>query len=300
LISVAICTFNRAESLRRTIATFAAMELPTQLRWELIVVDNNSKDHTHSVVKTFEQILPVRYVFEAEQGLSAARNRATREFAGDVLLFTDDDVELDSSWLGAYARALNKFPLAGYFGGRVVPSWPDGKPGWAKDESLALISGVLVRFHLGSDTRELMVNDPSPFGASFGLRRSVLDAIGQFRLDLGVNGGVPGRGEEADYLDRVRDAGWAGVYVGEAIVHHLTDLRRLTLSYLFQYGVQTGISARRMGSKESGSTFRVAIFAFRAVAQLLRGRGDRFRQCVINMGIQIALRDTPTTPHPLK
>lgn len=291
MISVAICTFNRAESLRRTLNSLVELRPPVQANWELLVVDNNSSDNTIEVVSSFESRLPLRYIFEGEQGLSAARNRALKEFKGDLVLFTDDDVVVDPRWLAAYDAAIKRFPLAGYFGGRVLPFWSDHKPRWLKDESLTLISGLLVRFDLGDETRPFAADEPTPFGASFALRRTVVDGIGEFRRDLGVVAGVPGRGEETEYLARSQARGCAGVYVGDSQVHHWTDPRRLTLRYLYRYGVQIGIAAKRTGSDGSGSAFMAATFVVRGLRQLMMGRGDRFRQCVINVGIQMAWRD---------
>jgi glucosyl-dolichyl phosphate glucuronosyltransferase len=284
LISIAICTFNRASSLKETLTSFAAASWPSAT--ELLVVDNNSTDNTRDVAVSFATILPIRYVFEREQGLSAARNRAIREMRGDVLLFTDDDVRVDTAWLNAYSEAIAQYPSAAYFGGRVIPYWPHGRPKWMKDEGLALIGGLLVRFHLGESLREFAPNEPTPYGASFGIRRNWLNQVGEFRKDLGVNGSVPGRGEEAEYLDRVRAAGGNGVYVGHAIAHHYTDERRLRYTYLFKYGRQKGVAARTMGHKSKGSRLNAALYLLRGVGQLLKGRGDRARQCVINAGIQ--------------
>lgn len=253
MISVAICTFNRAESLRRTLDSLVNSRAPLHGEWELLVVDNNSNDETRQVVTSFESRLPVRYVFEEQQGLSAARNCAIREFHGDVLLFTDDDVTLDPSWLFFYDEAAHQHPTAAYFGGRVIPFWPEGKPHWLHDESLPLISGLLVRFHLGDGIRKFGDNEPTPYGASFALRRSVIEEIGRFNCDLGVKARVPGRGEESEYLSRVRAAGFEGVYVGDAVANHWTNPARLTLPYLYRYGVQTGIALRLTGSVERGS-----------------------------------------------
>ena len=292
MISVAICTYNRAASLARVLESLIELgHTDENPNWELIVVDNNSADGTRAVVDGFSAALPVRYVFEPEQGLSAARNRALREFRGDVLLFTDDDVVVDAQWLAAYAAAVMAYPQAGYFGGRVVPFYPDGRPSWLRDESeqLALIDGLLVRFHLGEAVRPFQAGEPTPFGASFALRRALIERVGEFRRDLGVTGNIPGRGEEADYLERAIAAGASGVYVGTAIVNHATDLRRLTLPYLYRYGQQKGVAAHRMGVGERGSLDAAALYVVRGLGQLAKGRGDRFRQCVINCGIQTAL-----------
>jgi glycosyltransferase involved in cell wall biosynthesis len=99
--SVIICTYNRSGSLERTLASLARMELRDSADWELLVVDNNSKDDTRVVVDGFTRASGVncRYIFEKEQGLSHARNRGIREAKGEIIAFTDDDVLLDRHWL---------------------------------------------------------------------------------------------------------------------------------------------------------------------------------------------------------
>ena len=84
-ISVIICTYNRYESLAKTLQGLARLQVPSGLIWESIVVNNNSSDQTSKTVKTFmsrEAGLPVRYVFEALAGLSHARNSGVRESRG--------------------------------------------------------------------------------------------------------------------------------------------------------------------------------------------------------------------------
>lgn len=286
--TVAICTFNRASSLRRTLRSLVACTSPPA-GWELIVIDNNSSDQTRVVAQEFDGLLPLRYVFEPQQGLSAARNRALAEFRTDWIIFTDDDVTVDPMWLAAYASAFSEFHGAAYAGGRILPAWPDQRPKWLAHEPIALLDGLLVWFDRGTETRWFGAEDPLPYGASFALSRRSVEVHGAFRLDLGVKGGVPGRGEETEYMNRIRQAGGAGVYVGRSLVHHMTDPRRLSFRYLFRYGVQKGIAERRFGSPERGSLLKIGGYLVRGLLQVAKGRGDRFRQCIINMGIQRGL-----------
>jgi glycosyltransferase involved in cell wall biosynthesis len=44
-MSVIICTYNRCESLERTLKSFTEISVPEGSVWELILVDNNSKDN---------------------------------------------------------------------------------------------------------------------------------------------------------------------------------------------------------------------------------------------------------------
>lgn len=288
-IALAICTYNRAESLRRVLESLAELS-SVHVDWQLFVIDNNSRDETKDVVLSFSDRLPITYCFEGEQGLSAARNHALRVTAEFThLLFTDDDVRVDPNWLAAYSEAFERYPAAGYFGGRVLPFYPAGKPNWLHDESLALIDGLLVRFHFGDEIRPFKDSEQTPFGASFALSRTCIDRVGHFRTDLGVKGGIPGRGEEADYMERAIALGEKGIYVGSAVVNHATDPTRLTLGYLYRYGIQKGIAARRMGSTQQASFLRALSFAARGALQLVKGRGDRMRQCVINIGIERGL-----------
>lgn len=288
MLTVAICTFNRAERLRAALASLVEANAP-DVPWELLVVDNNSSDDTSTVAEAFAPSLPLRYVFEPEQGLSAARDRAMTEAWGDWLLFTDDDVLVDRDWLVHYFAAMRRFPDAGFLGGRVRPYWPEGRPRWVRDERMSLIAGLLVCYDLGEEGRAYAPGDPLPFGASFALHRAVFESVGGFRRDLGVKGGALGRGEETEYLERVRAGGWNGAYVGGACVRHWTDPRRLTLAYLLRYGYHKG----RSGGGSRRSLWRRSVgaggFLLRGLVQLLRGRGDRFRQSVINAGIVLGV-----------
>ena len=291
-LTIAICTFNRSALLRQALASLAACRLPDG-DLDLLIVDNNSTDDTQGVVREFHGRLPIRYCFEPQQGLSAARNRAIAECRGDALLFTDDDVRFDPDWIECYAREIARHPEAGWFGGRVRPHWDEGRPGWLKDDRLSLIDGLLVHYDLGDRGRAYTPDDQSPFGASFALRRSVFERFGGFRLDLGVKGQVPGRGEEAEYFDRVRMAGVPGWYVGESSAWHWQDPRRFRFPHLYRYGFEKGVAELRLNgvmNSPRGSLVGEASFFVKAMGQWVKGRGDRARQCVINMGIQRGLR----------
>ena len=120
LVTVAICTLNRAESLRRTLDSLVAMHLLTGFSWEVLVVNNNCTDHTDDVIKDFTDRLPVRRLFEPQQGQSRARNCAIDAAKGDYIVWTDDDVVVDPGWLIAYVDAFRRWPNAAVFGGRSL------------------------------------------------------------------------------------------------------------------------------------------------------------------------------------
>ena len=162
-----------------------------------------------------------------------------------------------------------------------------------RGECLALLDGVLVWYDHGTETRPYSCGEEPPFGASFAVRRSLLEAMPGFRSDLGCRGSSRGRGEETEFLQRCIAAGVPGVYVGRALCWHKVDDRRLTLPALYRYGIESGRAHKAIaGSAASGSVVRVPLHIARGLAQLLKGRGDRFRQCVINAGIEVGMRGT--------
>src|SRR5690349_17754111 len=102
-ISVVVCTFNRARSLGRSLNALLALKPPPG-GYELIIVDNNSRDGTAEVVARASSqrgasAPPVRYIFEPAQGLSRARNAGVRAARGRILAFTDDDTLVPPDWL---------------------------------------------------------------------------------------------------------------------------------------------------------------------------------------------------------
>ena len=76
-----MCTHNRARSLAPAIESVAKQTLPQSMGWEMLIVDNNSSDETRKVVEDLQQLYPdrIRYLFEAQQGISHARNSGDPE-----------------------------------------------------------------------------------------------------------------------------------------------------------------------------------------------------------------------------
>lgn len=100
-VSIIICTRNRAAHLQKTLRALGATSVPPQLEIELLVVDNGSTDRTALVVEAnAPRGWSVHRVVESEPGVARARNRGIAETAGDVLLFTDDDVRVSREWIG--------------------------------------------------------------------------------------------------------------------------------------------------------------------------------------------------------
>ena len=124
-------TYNRGDLLGDAVRSILAQRPDTTPPFELIVVDNNSTDHTRSVVEQCAAAdARVRYVFEPQQGSSPGRNAGISAARASIVAFTDDDVRVEPDWIAAIARAFDECPTADVVGGRVLPIWPSPPPAW--------------------------------------------------------------------------------------------------------------------------------------------------------------------------
>ncbi len=94
-VETAICTWNRASLLDRTLAEFRLLEIPHGVEWEVMVVNNQCSDSTDAVIARHAAHLPIRRLVEPRPGLSHSRNCAVAAARGDLLVWTDDDVLVD-------------------------------------------------------------------------------------------------------------------------------------------------------------------------------------------------------------
>ena len=232
--SVVICTHNRCERLRLALNSLLAMEVPQAFAWEILVIDNNSTDLTRQVVEEAGQrrTHSVRYLFERRQGKSQALNAAIEAAEGQILVFTDDDVVVDSRWLIELVGTLNRFDCR-VVGGRVVADWGSLKrPRWLRGAGCRRRLKVIVAFEAASECVPL---DVTPIGANFAVRREVFDRYGLFRTDLGPTKGSEIRYEDTEFLGRVLSAGERIMYTPDAVVFHPVTEDRIKKSYFRKY-----------------------------------------------------------------
>ncbi len=245
-ITVIICTYNRADSLRITLESARGIRLPAGVTWELLLVDNNSTDSTAEVCKSFAADLPLRYLRETQQGLSHARNLGCREATGSVVAFTDDDVNITPEWLAELWSAAEAHPEADFFGGPIQPCWESEPPQWIARHSADLLAGITIEFSMG-DEEAYMERDRPFFGANMAYRHAVMVRMGAFREELGMKGKMLGGHEETEYMRRLLAAGSKGLYVPGMLIHHRNRTERITEGYVLRWYAAAGRCHVRAG-----------------------------------------------------
>jgi glucosyl-dolichyl phosphate glucuronosyltransferase len=215
-LSVIVCTYNQADPLRRTLESLVAQTLP-KARYEVLVVDNGSTDHTDVTVAEFQATYGepvIRLVREPRQGLGHARNTGVERSRGLYLAFTDDDVKVPADWLETALRCFETVtPTPWALGGPVFPIYRSPKPGWFKDE---------YETHTWGDTARFLRPKESFSGGNLFIRKDVVQRFGGFSAVVGMSGDTLSVGEETALFERI----WAAredrrFYYSPAMpVHH--------------------------------------------------------------------------------
>ena len=239
-LSLIIATYNRAQSLLRTLRSVVSQSAAPEL-WECIVVNNNSTDNTAEVFARFaaeNQGFDLKMVTETKQGLSNARNAGITASKGEYVAIVDDDETLESSYIESYIEFFDSFPTAMAAGGAVRAEYESHRPRWMSHYTERMIANPI-------DLDVVVTLFPSsrvPAGGNMAFRREIFDRVGLFNPRLGRNGQSLIGGEENDLFARLRAVGELLYFVpNAAIYHHIPDAK-LTDEYFDRLSYNVGRS----------------------------------------------------------
>jgi glycosyltransferase involved in cell wall biosynthesis len=207
------------------------MRVADDVAWELIVVNNNSTDHTDAVIAEYRDRLPLRRQLEPLQGHSNARNRAIAAARGEYIVWTDDDVIVGARWLAAYAEAFRRWPDAVVFGGRIVPRYEPPVVKWIA-ESERVLGGPFAIRDFGDEVQPLSVAESRiPYGANFAVRTAEQRMV-RYDPNLGLAPNRRRYDDEVDVITRLLASGTKGYWIPHAIVEHCIGQERQTVDYI--------------------------------------------------------------------
>ena len=237
--SIIIPTYNRADDLRDTLRSMAGLSPGDE--WEMIVVDNNSRDNTRAVVEEAARTFPVElhYIFEGEQGRCAALNSGIRASRGEIIVTTDDDVRVAPDWLNQAARALDTLGCD-YVGGKVLPIWSGERPSWLPNHG-GMHWSVIALLDYGVEPLEFGMRHV-PLGVNLAFRRDAFERAGLWDNRVGRKAGTLLGQEVREWGLRARAAGLRGFYAPQMIVNHIIPADRLSKRYFRRWFYWHGIS----------------------------------------------------------
>jgi glycosyltransferase involved in cell wall biosynthesis len=248
-VSIVLCTLDRATQLGNAIRSILDQDCDPR-RYEIVVVDNCSRDRTPQVVQDFQKhAANVRYVYEGRLGLSTARNRGTAESCAPIVAFFDDDGTAEPGWLDALLKVFREDADAGAAGGLIHVAWPAKKPEWMPVD----FQGYYGACDYGDERRSLAFPQ-YPYGANMMIRRHFLDAIGGFNDELGAKGQNIMQGDELDVFQRLFAMDTKVVYEPRAVVRHWVPAERVTRKWLLRRAYKHGFSNTRLTHVRAGAT----------------------------------------------
>ena len=161
-VSVVVCSYNGARTLRDTLDGLARLQYPN---FEVIVVNDGSTDATPELAAEYD----VRLINTENRGLSSARNTGWRAACGQIVAYIDDDAYPDPHWLHYIAYRFMTGDWVGVGGPNLAPPG-DG----AIAECVANAPGGPVHV-LVSDCEAEHIP-----GCNMAFRRDALEAVGGF------------------------------------------------------------------------------------------------------------------------
>lgn len=236
MISVVICTYNRCDLLKQVLQTLINQTFSSN-SYEIIVIDNNSKDDTKDTVNYIisENLdKSINYILEVKQGLSHARNRGWKEAKGEYVAYIDDDCKAPEKWLEV-AHQVIKDHSPGIFGGPYYAFYDTSKPKWFKD--------TYGSHELGDKAHKMESNEFVTGGNIF-FKRTLLKKIGGFDPRLGMVGRKIAYAEETALQMYVREtiSNELIYYDPQLYVYHLVRSEKMSLNWRKNHLISSGRS----------------------------------------------------------
>ena len=276
-MSVVICAYTLAR-WKLLCAAIESVQRQTTPPLETILV----VDHNAPLLERARNAIEGASILESNgpPGLSGARNTGLAAARGEVIAFLDDDAVAAPDWLAHLLEAYADPRVVGV-GGFIQPAWQTQRPGWFPVE---------FQWVVGCSYRGLP-EDRSPvrnlIGANMSLRRSVFDAAGGFRAELGHTGKGPGGDEETELCIRVRQRRPRAVMVYEpaARVRHHVPPERATWRYFIKRCAAEGRAKARVAhlvGSDAGLASERAYVSRTLPSGVVRGLADLVLRADVN------------------
>jgi glycosyltransferase involved in cell wall biosynthesis len=241
-ITVLICCHNGARTIAGTLGALFS-QCWVDFPWEIVLVDNASRDETVSIARTCSQnsSISVRVVEEPQIGLKNARRTGVAAARFDVVSFVDDDNQVSPTWIKNVRGSFDEQFSAGAIGGAGLPIAEPGAslPDWFQRYASSYATGP-QGLPDGVNRKSVALL----YGAGLNIRTVLIEKIYDVGFDpvlCGRSGSLMLAGDDSEICYALRVIG-AELYCDRKLVfRHLIPSARLTPEYLL--AIQSGFGA---------------------------------------------------------
>jgi glycosyltransferase involved in cell wall biosynthesis len=237
--TVAICTYNGEERLPDVLDKLRSQIGTESISWEILVIDNNSKDGTANLVKNYisnwPKSCPLKYCFEAQQGLAFARRCAVQEANSELIGFLDDDNLPYPNWVVEAYKFGQEHPEAGAYGGQIHGKFEVEPPvGFERiARYFALLEGK--KSYSYNERYKLTRKKMYPPGAGIVIRKQAwLESVPERPL-------LPQTNEDLEMLYYLWKKDWELWFNKDMQIDHLIPKSRFEMDYLKKFFYENGL-----------------------------------------------------------
>lgn len=231
--SVVVCSYNGSRTIRDCLEGLSRLEYPN---YEVIIVNDGSKDKTEEIVHEFSGKFGYRVVSTENRGLSNARNTGMEAATGEFVAYTDDDARPDPHWLYYLAYEFMNSDHAA-IGGPNIPPPGDGLIA----ECVANAPGGPAHVLLSDRSAEHIP------GCNMAFRKKSLQAIGGFDPQYRT------AGDDVDVCWRLMEKGWTIGFSPAAMVwHHRRNSVKMYWKQQYGYGKAEALLEEKWPGKFNG------------------------------------------------
>jgi cellulose synthase/poly-beta-1,6-N-acetylglucosamine synthase-like glycosyltransferase len=200
MISVIIPAYNAASTIRDTIEALLNQNYPKN-KYEIIVVDDGSKDDTIKIVKSYKK---VRLIQQKHKGPAAARNLGAKKARGSILLFTDSDCIPSKNWIRDMIEPLKNSEIVGVSGTYKTLN---------KESIVARFVGYEIERNHEMMKKQKYIDFIGSYSAAY--RKEIFLKFGGFDESFPI-----ASGEDPELSFRISKAGYKMVFQPKAYVYH--------------------------------------------------------------------------------
>jgi glycosyltransferase involved in cell wall biosynthesis len=241
--TIAIPTYNGINRLPEVLEKLKAQVQVESIRWEILIVDNNSTDNTVQLIQNtqqnWSQPYPLRYTLEPQQGASFARLKAVQEANGKWVGFLDDDTIPNENWVAAAYTFGEKYPQVGAYGSQVHGDYEVEPPqNFEKIASFFAITERGSQPHLYEPKMRML----PPSAGLVVLKQAWCESVPQKPFLTGRSSRSILNSEDLEVVLYIQNAGWEIWYNPEMEIYHKIPRQRLERDYLLYLMRSTGLA----------------------------------------------------------